>query len=155
MDLANRIMESIINNDEDMIYYHITMADISAKSHIIYELIKNNKYIIIENIILKTRAQYPSLVFNIIFYTTFITCLIQKKSEYIYTIIKNNSINIDTKLLHYYIISDNNMIMLLFLFATLKFEKKYKFNFNLQNIHNNTPLMMSLGCMAQSNIIFI
>jgi hypothetical protein len=148
-------MESIINNDEDMIYYHITMADMLDKVQIIYELIKNNKYIIIESIILKIHKQYPGLMFNIIFYTTFITSLIQKKSEYIYTIIKNNSINIDTQQLHYYIISHNNMIMLLFLFETLKFEKKYKFNFNLQNTHNNTPFMMSIGCMAESNIIFI
>ena len=152
MQLYYRIMESINNNDEDMIYYHITMADMLDKVQIIYELIKNNKYIIIESIILKIHKQYPGLIFNIIFYTTFITSLILKKSEYIYTIIFNNSINIDNQLLCYYIISHNNEMLL---FETLKFEKKYKFNFNLQNTHNNTPFMMSIGCMAESNIIFI
>jgi hypothetical protein len=154
MALSNRIMESIINNDEDMIYYHITMADMLDKVQIIYELIKNNKYIIIESIILKIQKQYPGLMFNIILNTTFITSLILKKSEYIYTIIKNNSINIDTQQLHYYIISHNNENEML-LFETLKFEKKYKFNFNLQNTHINTPFMMSIGCMAESTIIFI
>ena len=83
MPLPNRIMESIINNDEDMIYYHITMADMLDKVQIIYKLIKNNKYIIIESIILKIHTQYPGLMFNIIFYSTFITSLILKKSEYI------------------------------------------------------------------------
>ena len=152
MALSNRIMESIINNDEDMIYYHLTMANILDKAQIIYELIKNNKYIIIESIILNINAQYPCLMFNIIFYSTFITSLILKKSEYIYTIIKNNSINIDSQHLRYYIISHNNEMLL---FETLKFEKKYKFNFNLQNTYDNTPFMMSIGCIARSNIIFI
>jgi len=155
MPLPNRIMEYIINNNEDMIYYHIIMAEYLDKTRIIYELIHKDKFIIAENIINKMRIEYPGLQFNTIFYSIFITSLIFGKSTNIYNIIKNNNINIDSQVLSNFIYSAN------VLFYILKFEKKYKYKFNLQNI---TPFMMqlhpfifimSIGCSFNSNIIFI
>jgi len=155
MSLSNRIMDSIINNDEDMIYYHIMMADLLNKTLIIYKLIKNDKFIIIENIINKMRIEHPGLQFNTIFYSIFITSLIFRKSTNIYNIIKNNNINIDSQVLSNFIYSTK------VLFEILKFEKKYGYKFNLQNItpfmmsHHQFIFIMSIGCIFESNIIFI
>ena len=149
MSLSKRIMDSIINNDEDMIYYHIMMAELLDKTRIIYELIQSDKFIIIENIITKMHIEYPGLQFNIIFYSIFITSLCFEKSTDIYNIIKNNNINIDSQVLSNFIYST------FVLFEILKFEQKYKYKFNLQNTHTYEPFMMSIGCLFNSNIIFI
>lgn len=149
MPLPNRIMDYINNNDEDMICYHIIMTELLDKTRIIYELIHKDKFIIAENIINKIRIHYPGLHFNIIFYSIFIISLCFKKSTNIYNIIKNNNINIDSQVLSNFIYSTN------VLFEILKFEKKYGYKFNLQNTHTYEPFMMSIGCLFDSNIIFI
>ncbi len=149
MSLSKRIMDSIINNDEDMIYYHIMMGELLDKIRIIYELIHKDKFIIAGNIINKMRIEHPGLEINVIFYSIFIISLISKKSINIYNIIKNNNINIDGNVLSYYIYCPQ------LLFEILKFEKKYEFKFNLQNTHTYRPFIMSIGCIYDSNIIFI
>ena len=155
MSLSKRIMDSIINNDEDMIYYHIMMGEFLDKTRIIYELIHKDKFIIVENIINKMHIEYPGLQFDTIFYSIFITSLFFEKSTNIYNIIKNNNINIDSNVLSNFIYSPQ------VLFEILKFEKKYKYKFNLQNTtpfmmsHQPFIFIMSIGCIFDSNIIFI
>jgi hypothetical protein len=145
MDLPKKILESIIANNEDKIYYYIIMEDIIIKPSIIYYLYKYEKYDIIKNIVKRVINDYDqSLMFDTIFYTIFLLSFIKNSNDYMYNIMVENdigisptSIQLDMTILGGMISSVSNNIARHYIFKFMKFEKKYGIKMDCMSINTS------------------
>lgn len=145
MDLPRKILESIINNNEDMIYYYLIMEDMTIKPTIVYYLYKYDKYNIIKNIVKRVVNDYNgSLMFDIIFYTIFLMSFVKNSNDNLYNIMVENDIGITSTSIQIDMTTLGGMIGGLsyitaqkYIFKFMKFEKKYGIKLNCQLININ------------------